>query len=80
MRKKVKITREQYKSFKRMNHRDTENFIANLYDEAYKEGKKETQKGKVRCSDIAAAIMEVPGIETKIASDIIATVNKLFEG
>lgn len=79
MGKKVGITREQYKSFKRMDHKQMENFIINLYNEGYEDGKEAAGK-RVKPSDIAVAIMEVPGIGTKKAADIMAAVNKLFEG
>lgn len=79
MGKKVGITREQYKSFKRMDHKQMENFIINLYNEGYEDGKVAAGK-RVKPSDIAVAIMEVPGIGTKKAADIMIAVNKLFEG
>lgn len=79
MGKKVGITRDQYKSFKRMDHKQMENFIINLYNEGYEDGKVAAGK-RVKPSDIAVAIMEVPGIGTKKAADIMAAVNKLFEG
>lgn len=79
MGKKVGITREQYKSFKRMDHKQMESFIINLYNEGYEDGKVAAGK-RVKPSDIAVAIMEVPGIGTKKAADIMIAVNKLFEG
>ena len=79
MGKKVGITRDQYKSFKRMDHKQMENFIINLYNEGYEDGKEAAGK-RVKPSDIAVAIMEVPGIGTKKAADIMAAVNKLYEG
>lgn len=78
MAKKTGITREQYKSFKRMDHKQMETFITNLYNEGYEDGKEAAGK-RVKPSDIAVAIMEVPGIGTKKAADIMATVNKLYE-
>lgn len=78
MRTKVGITREQYKSFKRMDHKQIENFIINLYNEGYEDGKEAAGK-RVKPSDIAAAIMEVKGIGTKKAAEIMAAVNKLYE-
>lgn len=79
MGKKVGITRDQYKSFKRMDHKQMDNFIINLYNEGYEDGKEAAGK-RVKPSDIAVAIMEVPGIGTKKAADIMAAVNKLYEG
>lgn len=76
---KTKITREQYKSFKRMDHKQMENFIINIYNEGYEDGKEAAGK-KVKPSDIAVAIMEVPGIGTKKAAEIMTAVNKLHEG
>lgn len=78
MAKKAGITREQYKSFKRMDHKQMETFITNLYNEGYEDGREAAGKG-VKPSDIAIAIMEVPGIGTKKAADIMAEVNKLYE-
>lgn len=79
MAKKTGITREQYKGFKRMDHKQMENFITNLYNEGYEDGK--TAAGKrVKPSDIAVAIMEVPGIGARKAADIMTAVNKLYDG
>lgn len=78
MAKKAGITRDQYKSFKRMDHKQMETFITNLYNEGYEDGK-ETAGKRIKSSDIAVAIMEVPGIGTKKAADIMAAVNKLYE-
>lgn len=78
MTKKAGITRDQYKSFKRMDHKQMENFITNLYNEGYEDGK--TAAGKrVKPSDIAVTLMEVPGIGSKKAADIMAAINKLYE-
>lgn len=79
MAKKTGITREQYKSFKRMDHKQMEDFITNLYNEGYENGKEAAGK-RVKPSDIAVAIMEVPGIGTKKAADIMAAVNRIYEG
>lgn len=38
--RKTRITREQYKRFKRMDHKQMEDFIVNLYNEGYEDGKK----------------------------------------
>lgn len=72
------ITRNQYKAFKKMDHKQMETFITNLYNEGYEDGKEAAGK-RVKPSDIAVAIMEVPGIGTKKAADIMAAVNKLHE-
>lgn len=72
------ITRDQYKSFKRMDHKQMENFITNLYNEGYEDGK--TAAGKrVKPSDIAVTLMELPGIGSKKAADIMVAINKLYE-
>lgn len=78
MAKKAGITRDQYKSIKRMDHKQMETFITNLYNEGYEDGKEAAGK-RIKSSDIAVAIMEVPGIGTKKAADIMAAVNKLYE-
>lgn len=79
MAKKTGITREQYKSFKRMDHKQMEDFITNLYNEGYENGKEAAGK-RIKPSDIAVTIMEVPGIGSKKAADIMVAVNKLYEG
>ena len=36
----LKLNREQYKTVKRMDHRQMETFIANMYNDGYEDGKK----------------------------------------
>lgn len=72
------ITRDQYKGVKRMDHKQMENFVANLYNEGFKDGKDAAETKRVRPSDIAVAISEIKGIGTKKAAEIMAVVNELF--
>lgn len=78
MAKKFGITREQYKNVKRMDHKQMETFMINLYNEGFNDGKEATATKRVKPSDIAVAITEVKGIGTKKATEIMAAVNKLF--
>lgn len=75
---KTRYTREQFRKFKNMDHKQMEAFITNLYNEGYADGKKAAAKG-IKPSDIAIAITEVKGIGTQKAADIMAAVNKLYE-
>lgn len=75
---KTRITREQYKRFKRMAHKQMEDFIVNLYNEGYTDGKKAAQP-KVKPSDIATILVDIKGVGTKKAAEIMAAVNKLYE-
>lgn len=75
---KTRITREQYKRFKRMDHKQMEDFITNLYNEGYADGKAAAEP-KIKPSDIASALIEVKGVGTKKAAEIMAAVNKLYE-
>lgn len=79
MAKGLKLNREQYKRVKRMDHKQMEDFICNMYNNGYEEGKEAAGK-RVKLSDIAVAIMEVPGIGIKKVADIMTAVNKLYEG
>jgi len=78
MAKKFGITREQYKNFKRMDHKQMETFMVNLYNEGFNDGKEAAATKRVKPSDIAVAITEVKGIGTKKAAEIMAAVNELF--
>ena len=77
--KKIRITRQQYKNFKRMDHKQVEDFIVNLYNEGFSDGKEAVGAKRIKPSDIAIAITEVKGIGTKKAAEIMAAVNKLYE-
>lgn len=78
MAKGIKLNREQYKSVKRMDHKQMETFIVNMYNEGYEDGK--TAAGKrVKPSDIAAILVDIKGIGTKKAAEIMVAVNKLYE-
>ncbi len=72
------ITREQYKNVKRMDHKQTETFMVNLYNEGFNDGKQAADTKRVKPSDIAVAISEVKGIGTKKAAEFMAAVNELF--
>lgn len=79
MAKGIKLNREQYKNVKRMDHKQMETFVVNMYNAGYEDGKKTAGSG-VKPSDIAVAISEIEGIGTKKAAEIMAAVNKLYEG
>lgn len=80
MARKNGITRDQYKSIKRMDHKQMEKFMVDLYTEGFDDGKEAAGKKRIRASDIAVAIMDVKGIGTKKATEIMAAINKLYEG
>ena len=80
MAKGLQLNREQYKRVKRMDHKQIEDFIVKMYNEGYADGKQAAGSTRVKPSDIATAIMEVKGIGTKKAAEIMAVVNKLYEG
>lgn len=79
MAKKIGITREQYKRFKRMDHKQMEDFIVNLYNEGYEDGKAAAGQ-RVKPSDIASVLVDIKGVGTKKAAEIMAAINKLYEG
>lgn len=79
MAKGIKLNREQYKSVKRMNHKQMETFICNMYNEGYEDGKKAAEP-KVKPSDIASTLVDTKGVETKVAAEIMAAVNALYTG
>ena len=78
MAKKFGITREQYKNVKRMDHKQMETFMINLYNEGFNDGEEAAATKRVKPSDIAVAITEVKGIGAKKAAEIMAAVNELF--
>lgn len=75
---KRRFTREEFRRFKAMDHKQMEDFVTNLYNEGYEKGKKAAGK-TIKPSDIAIAITEVKGIGTQKAADIMAAVNRLYE-
>lgn len=79
MAKGIKLNREQYKNVKRMDHKQMENFIVKMYNEGYEDGKAAAGK-RVKPSDIAAVLVDIKGVGTKKAAEIMAAVNKLYEG
>ena len=78
MAKRFGITREQYKNVKRMDHKQMEIFMVNLYNEGFGDGKQAAATKRVKPSDIAVTISEVKGIGSKKAAEIMAAVNELF--
>lgn len=78
MGKGIRLNREQYKSVKRMDHKQMETFIVNMYNEGYEAGKKAAEL-RIRASDIAEAIMEVKGVGSKKAAEIMNAVNQLYD-
>ena len=79
MKKEKGITRAQYKNLKRMDHKQMEEIIKNLYTEGYKDGKKAAQPS-VKPSDIAEALVGVKGIRIKKAAEIMKVINELYTG
>ena len=78
MAKGLKLNREQYKSVKRMDHRQMEDFVCNVYDEGYKDGKV-AAKPRIKPSDIATVLIGIKGVGTKKAAEIMEEINKLYE-
>lgn len=78
MAKGLKLNREQYKRVKRMDHKQMEDFICNMYNEGYADGKAAAEP-RIKPSDIATVLIEIKGVGTKKAAEIMAAVNKLYE-
>ncbi len=78
MSKGLKLNREQYKRLKRMCHKQMEDFICDMYNEGYTDGK-EAAGPKISPSDIASALIEIKDIDIKKAAEIMVVVNKLYE-
>ena len=78
MAKGLKLNREQYKKVKRMDHRQMEDFICKTYNEGYANGKAEAAP-RIKPSDIASVLIEIKGVGTKKAAEIMAAINKLYE-
>ncbi len=79
MAKGLKLNREQYKRVKRMDHKQMEDFICNTYNEGYTDGKAAAEP-KIKSCDIANVLNDIKGVGTKKAAEIMAAVNKLYEG
>ncbi len=78
MAKELKLNREQYKSVKRMDHKQMSDFLSKLYNEGYEDGKAAAEP-RIKPSDIATVLIEIKGVGTKKAAEIMAAVNKLYE-
>ena len=78
MAKGLKLNREQYKRVKRMDHKQMEDFICNMYNEGYADGKAAAEP-RIKPSDIATVLVEIKGVGTKKAAEIMTAVNKLYE-
>ncbi len=63
---------------KRMDHKQMEDFICNIYHEGYTEGKAEAEP-RVKPSDVASVLVDVKGVGQKKAAEIMARVNALYE-
>ena len=74
----MKLTREQYKKIKRMDHKQMETFVLNMYNEGFEDGKKE-EGSRIKPSDIASVLVDIKGVGTKKAAEIMTAVNKLYE-
>lgn len=79
MAKGLKLNREQYKWVKRMDHKQMEDFICNIYNEGYADGKAAAEP-KIKSCDIATVLNDIKGVGTKKAAEIMEAVNKLYEG
>nr|DAR98293.1 MAG TPA: transposase-like protein [Caudoviricetes sp.] len=79
MAKGIKLNRVQYKNIKRMDHKQMEDFIVNMYNEGYEDGIK-AAGNRVKPSDIASVLVDIKGVGTKKAAEIMAEINKLYEG
>lgn len=79
MTKGLKLNRQQYKSVKRMDHKQMEDFICNIYNEGYADGKAAAEP-KIKSCDIATVLNDIKGVGTKKAAEIMEAVNKLYEG
>lgn len=73
------LNREQYKSVKRLDRKKMEDFICNVYNEGYEDGKKAAGP-RVKPSDIATVLVDIKGIGSKEIAEVMAAVNKLYEG
>lgn len=78
MAKGLNLNREQYKRVKRMDHKQMEEFICNMYNEGYTEGRAAAEP-RIKPSDIATVLIEIKGVGTKKAGEIMEAVNKLYE-
>lgn len=78
MAKGLQLNREQYKRVKRMDRKQMEEFICNMYNEGYMDGKAAAEP-RVKPSDIASVLIEIKGVGTKKTGEIMEAVNKLYE-
>lgn len=77
--KALKLNREQYKKVKAMDHGQMQEFICGMYNEGYAEGMGAARQ-RVEPADIAAVLAEIKGVGEKKVAEIMAAVNRLYEG
>lgn len=78
MAKGLKLNREQCRRVKCMNPKQMEDFICNIYNEGYEDGKAAAEP-RIKPSDIATVLVEIKGVGTKKAAEIMGAINKLYE-
>lgn len=74
------FTKEMYKKFKRMNRQEMENFICNIYKNAYDDGYADTLVTSTSMLDLDKLydkLLEIKGIGSVKANQIISTI-KIF--
>ena len=76
MKKSYLINRDMYKNIKRMDHRQMERFLEDVYKEGVKDGKAAVPG--VDISEIEKAIKGTRGIGEKKAADIMREIERKF--
>jgi hypothetical protein len=70
--KQYELNRKTYKDIKKMDHGQMSNFCRNLFDNGYKDGKKNAEG--LTEAEIREAILSVKGIGEKKAEDIMQAI------
>ena len=72
--KKFELNRKVYQSVKKMDHNQMNNFMQNMYDRGFKDGR--VPIPVLDISLIKKALLNVKGIGEKKAADIIVAIEK----
>lgn len=72
--KKFELNRKVYQSVKKMDHNQMNNFMQNMYDRGFKDGRASIPVLDI--SLIKKALLNVKGIGEKKAADIIVAIEK----
>ena len=77
---KVKLSREQYRLLKSMDHKQADKFLTNLYNEAYESGLVMGTGKAPKPDDIRKVLNSFQSISEAVKDKIMQGIIRLYEG